>query len=100
MSRNVQMSLAQKVQEVSGVFQQKQKSYMQRKWTPLASLFPSFSGSLPIMASQSVVVTCLCGFGAHVWVLGIRGVELRNKDIFTGVQPLNSSMSETEEVVS
>ncbi|KAF9362405.1 hypothetical protein BGX34_006248 [Mortierella sp. NVP85] len=58
MSRNVQMSLAQKVQEVSGVFQQKQKSYMQR----------------------------------------IRGVELRNKDIFTGVQPLNSSMSDTEEV--
>ncbi|KAK3824591.1 MAG: t-SNARE [Benniella sp.] len=58
MSRNIQMSLAQKVQEVSGVFQQKQKSYMQR----------------------------------------IRGVELRNKDIFTGVQPLNSSMSDTEEV--
>ncbi|KAF9936073.1 hypothetical protein BGZ65_002767 [Modicella reniformis] len=57
MSRNVQMSLAQKVQDVSTVFRQKQNTYMQR----------------------------------------IRGVELRNKDIFSGVQPINSSISDSEE---
>ncbi|KAF9909275.1 hypothetical protein EC991_008912 [Linnemannia zychae] len=54
MSRNVQMSLAQKVQDASTVFRQKQNTYMQR----------------------------------------MRGVELRNKDIFSAVQPINSSMSD------
>ncbi|KAI1295848.1 hypothetical protein EDD11_007706 [Mortierella claussenii] len=57
MSRNVQMSLAQKVQDVSATFRQKQNTYMQR----------------------------------------MRGVELRNKDIFSGVQPLNSSISDDPE---
>ncbi|KAG0240270.1 hypothetical protein BGX31_002137 [Mortierella sp. GBA43] len=57
MSRNVQMSLAQKVQDVSAVFRQKQNTYMQR----------------------------------------IRGVELRNKDIFTGVQPISSSITDSQE---
>ncbi|KAG0198566.1 hypothetical protein BGX28_007989 [Mortierella sp. GBA30] len=50
MSRNVQMSLAQKVQDASAIFRQKQNTYMQR----------------------------------------MRGVELRNKDIFSGVQPISS----------
>ncbi|KAG0261885.1 hypothetical protein BG011_000582 [Mortierella polycephala] len=54
MSRNVQMSLAQKVQDVSANFRQKQNTYMQR----------------------------------------MRGVELRNKDIYSGVQPMNSSISD------
>ncbi|KAG0052341.1 hypothetical protein BGZ83_002734 [Gryganskiella cystojenkinii] len=58
MSRNVQMSLAQKVQETSGIFRQKQNAYMQR----------------------------------------MRGVELRNKDIFSsGVQPMHSSISDDPE---
>ncbi|KAG0290121.1 hypothetical protein BGZ98_003587, partial [Dissophora globulifera] len=57
MSRNVQMSLAQKVQDVSALFRQRQNTYMQR----------------------------------------MRGVELRNKDIFSGVQPMNSSVSDDPE---
>lgn len=52
MSRNVQMSLAQKVQDASGTFRLKQNTYMQR----------------------------------------MRGVELRNKDIFSsGVQPMSDT---------
>ncbi|KAF9585056.1 hypothetical protein BGW38_004073 [Lunasporangiospora selenospora] len=51
MSRNVQMSLAQKVQDASASFRQKQNTYMQR----------------------------------------LRGVELRNKDIFSEVQPIGTS---------
>ncbi|KAF9921555.1 hypothetical protein FBU30_008390 [Linnemannia zychae] len=54
MSRNVQMSLAQKVQEASTTFRQKQNTYMQR----------------------------------------MRGVELRNKDILSSMQPINSSISD------
>ncbi|KAF9118753.1 hypothetical protein BGW39_000886 [Mortierella sp. 14UC] len=57
MSRNVQMSLAQKVQDASTIFRQKQNTYMQR----------------------------------------MRGVELRNKDIFSAVQPINSSISDDPE---
>lgn len=57
MSKNVQMSLAQKVQDASTLFRQKQNTYMQR----------------------------------------MRGVELRNKDIFSTVQPINSSISEDPE---
>ncbi|KAI8599325.1 t-SNARE [Dissophora ornata] len=57
MSRNVQVSLAQKVQDASAIFRQKQNTYMQR----------------------------------------MRGVELRNKDIFSGVQPMNSSISDDPE---
>ncbi|KAG0268631.1 hypothetical protein BGZ95_002390 [Linnemannia exigua] len=57
MSRNVQMSLAQKVQDASTLFRQKQNTYMQR----------------------------------------MRGVELRNKDIFSAVQPINSSISDDPE---
>ncbi|KAF9536879.1 hypothetical protein EC957_009497 [Mortierella hygrophila] len=57
MSRNVQMSLAQKVQDASTLFRQKQNAYMQR----------------------------------------MRGVELRNKDIFSAVQPINSSISDDPE---
>ncbi|KAF9089728.1 hypothetical protein BGX23_006486 [Mortierella sp. AD031] len=57
MSRNVQMSLAQKVQDASTLFRQKQNTYMQR----------------------------------------MRGVELRNKDIFSAVQPINSSISDDSE---
>ncbi|KAF8928433.1 hypothetical protein BGZ47_001643 [Haplosporangium gracile] len=57
MSRNVQMSLAQKVQDASTLFRQKQNNYMQR----------------------------------------MRGVELRNKDIFSAVQPINSSISDDPE---
>ncbi|KAF8984682.1 hypothetical protein BGZ46_007283 [Entomortierella lignicola] len=59
MSKNVQMSLAQKVQEASTTFRQKQNTYMQR----------------------------------------MRGVELRNKDIFSGVQPVNSSISDDPEEI-
>ncbi|KAG0367806.1 t-SNARE [Gamsiella multidivaricata] len=59
MSRNVQTSLAQKVQDVSTTFRQKQNTYMQR----------------------------------------MRGVELRNKDIFNGVQPINSSISDDPEEI-
>ncbi|KAF9138632.1 hypothetical protein BGX30_008950 [Mortierella sp. GBA39] len=57
MSRNVQMSLAQKVQDASTLFRQKQNAYMQR----------------------------------------MRGVELRNKDIFSAVQPINSPISDDPE---
>ncbi|KAF9944737.1 hypothetical protein BGZ70_004391 [Mortierella alpina] len=57
MSRNVQMSLAQKVQDASAIFRQKQNTYMQR----------------------------------------MRGVELRNKDIFSGVQPMSSSISDDQD---
>ncbi|KAK3842744.1 MAG: t-SNARE [Linnemannia gamsii] len=57
MSRNVQMSLAQKVQDASTLFRQKQNTYMKR----------------------------------------MRGVELRNKDIFSAVQPINSSISDDPE---
>ncbi|KAK3815638.1 MAG: t-SNARE [Linnemannia elongata] len=57
MSRNVQMSLAQKVQDASALFRQKQNTYMQR----------------------------------------MRGVELRHKDIFSAVQPINSSISDDPE---
>ncbi|KAF9904343.1 hypothetical protein BX616_001337 [Lobosporangium transversale] len=57
MSRNVQMSLAQKVQDISSSFRQKQNTYMQR----------------------------------------MRGVELRNKDIFSGVQPINPSIADGPE---
>ncbi|KAF9297774.1 hypothetical protein BGZ88_009068 [Linnemannia elongata] len=57
MSKNVQMSLAQKVQDASTLFRQKQNTYMQR----------------------------------------MRGVELRNKDIFSTVQPINSSISDDPE---
>lgn len=62
MSRNVQMSLAQKVQDASGVFRQKQNTYMHR----------------------------------------MRGVELRNKDIFSsGVQPMiDTSIPETSDAES
>ncbi|GJJ75184.1 syntaxin 16 [Entomortierella parvispora] len=60
MSRNVQMSLAQKVQDASTLFRQKQNTYMQR----------------------------------------MRGVEMRNKDIFSsGVQPMNSSISDESEEI-
>ncbi|KAF9170633.1 hypothetical protein BGX21_002463 [Mortierella sp. AD011] len=57
MAKNVQMSLAQKVQDASTIFRQKQNTYMQR----------------------------------------MRGVELRSKDIFSGVQPINSSLSDDPE---
>lgn len=62
MSRNVQMSLAQKVQDASSVFRQKQNTYMQR----------------------------------------MRGVELRNKDIFSsGVQPMiDTSIPESSDAES
>ncbi|KAG0033683.1 hypothetical protein BGZ81_007681 [Podila clonocystis] len=62
MSRNVQVSLAQKVQDASGVFRQKQNAYMQR----------------------------------------MRGVELRNKDIFSsGVQPMiDTSIPESSDAES
>jgi len=89
------MSLAQKVQEASTLFRQKQNTYMQRKFFRLRG-----------KPCEDINVDRCKESNPHNFffvfvcptMIGMRGVELRNKDIFSsGVQPMNSSISDDSE---